>query len=249
MAQSNPRPALVLIHGWGLDSQVWRPLLPLLESHFDVQCLDLPGYGQHQQVSADNLLDLASHLLKLSPSAAYWLGWSLGGLVATQAALLEPTRCLGLITVAHSPRFTANDDWQGVAPSILAQFIADLEHNPSATLARFVGLQALGSLTARQDVKQLRAAIQNQTMPDHQALTLGLELLARCDLRSQLAQLQPPWLRLYGQHDTLVPACSVVATDQLAPQSQRQVFAHASHAPFISEAEAFVKQLKQFVNE
>ncbi len=38
-------PLLVLLHGWGLNSRVWDPVLPQLGRRFTTVCLDLPGHG------------------------------------------------------------------------------------------------------------------------------------------------------------------------------------------------------------
>ena len=36
---------LVLLHGWGLNAQVWDCITPQLASHFTLHLVDLPGYG------------------------------------------------------------------------------------------------------------------------------------------------------------------------------------------------------------
>ncbi len=39
-------PDLVLLHGWGLHSVVWDPVVPALLQHFQVTVIDLPGMGR-----------------------------------------------------------------------------------------------------------------------------------------------------------------------------------------------------------
>ncbi|NHX33796.1 alpha/beta fold hydrolase, partial [Escherichia coli] len=39
---------LVLLHGWGLNAQVWQTIIPRIASHFRVHLVDLPGYGRSQ---------------------------------------------------------------------------------------------------------------------------------------------------------------------------------------------------------
>ena len=43
---SGSGPALILIHGWSLHGGIWEQLVPLLEPHFRVTCVDLPGHGR-----------------------------------------------------------------------------------------------------------------------------------------------------------------------------------------------------------
>lgn len=45
MSDTDGRPNLVLIHGWGLGHTAWQPLLPVLTQRFRVQLFTCPGYG------------------------------------------------------------------------------------------------------------------------------------------------------------------------------------------------------------
>ncbi|MGF1685241.1 pimeloyl-ACP methyl ester esterase BioH [Photobacterium japonica] len=238
---------LVLIHGWGMNGAVWQHLLPQLTAHYRVHVVDLPGYGFSQGLSAHHLDEMAQLLLEHSPTAATWIGWSLGGLVATRAALLAPEKVRQLVTVSSSPCFAAQGEWRGIKPTVLADFRQQLDLDFDATVARFMALQAMGSPTARQDVRALKEAVLSRPAPQPAALAAGLQMLAEVDLRPQLAAVTMPWLRLYGRLDGLVPVKVADTLDALAPQSQRQVFASASHAPFISHPDEFVATLLPFL--
>ncbi|HAN6228208.1 TPA: alpha/beta fold hydrolase, partial [Escherichia coli] len=37
---------LVLLHGWGLNAEVWRCIDEELSSHFTLHLVDLPGFGR-----------------------------------------------------------------------------------------------------------------------------------------------------------------------------------------------------------
>ncbi|MDX1302685.1 pimeloyl-ACP methyl ester esterase BioH [Photobacterium sp.] len=239
---------LVLIHGWGMNGAVWQQVLPLLTPHFRVHWLDLPGYGHSHEMQVDSIEEMAHLLLNKSPVSATWLGWSLGGLVATQAALLAPERVSRLITVASSPRFAAENRWRGIKPQVLDDFRQQLGKDFRLTVERFMALQAMGSPTARQDIKLLKQAVLSRPQPNPEALSVGLRLLAEVDLREQVEQISQPWLRLYGRLDSLVPVKIATELDRLAPRSERQVFASASHAPFISHPEEFVQALRKFID-
>ena len=79
-------PALVMLHGWGLHSGIWEPVLPRLRQHFRVTCIDLPGHGGSR--GWDEGFDLetaAAAALEAAPRRAAWLGWSLGGQVTLAA--------------------------------------------------------------------------------------------------------------------------------------------------------------------
>ncbi|PSW11799.1 pimeloyl-[acyl-carrier protein] methyl ester esterase [Photobacterium rosenbergii] len=237
---------LLLIHGWGMNGAVWQQILPVLAQHYRVHVVDLPGYGHSQHHPAANVDEMAQKLLEQAPDQATWLGWSLGGLVATTAALQQPQRVKQLVTVASSPRFAAEKTWRGIKPEVLDDFRSQLDSDFRATIERFMALQAMGSKSARQDIRQLKEAVLSRPEPNPQALASGLDMLAQVDLRSQLASISQPWLRLYGRLDGLVPAKVARELDKLAPQSQHHVFTGASHAPFISHPEEFIDTLKAF---
>ncbi|MEA3640686.1 MAG: alpha/beta fold hydrolase [Lamprobacter sp.] len=94
----NDRPNLVLLHGWGMNNAVWDALPATLTDRFQLHPIELPGHGQARfEPQWRDLPDWADTVLAQAPEQAIWLGWSLGALVALQAALQTrvPGRSLG----------------------------------------------------------------------------------------------------------------------------------------------------------
>ena len=236
---------LVLLHGWGMNGAVWHGIVPLLSPHFRLHLVDLPGFGGSplaEGVEYD-LPWLAREVAAVMPARAHLLGWSLGGLVASRIALDHPERVASLVTVASSPCFLAREEWPGIAPKVLDGFMTALGGDFRQTVERFLAIQAMGSEHARDDIRQLKQWLAERPAPQLPALTAGLTMLAEVDLRDELAQLTPPWLRVYGRLDSLVPRASIPLLDERYPRSEHQVLAKASHAPFISHPETFVTGL------
>jgi pimeloyl-[acyl-carrier protein] methyl ester esterase len=237
---------LVLVHGWGMNGAVWNQTVEVLKTHHRVHVVDLPGYGHSAGCHASNLEEIAQQLLAQAPKDAIWLGWSLGGLVATYMALHHTDYVSKLITVASSPKFAASRLWRGIQPQVLAVFTEQLVDDFQLTIERFMALQAMGSPTARQDVKQLKQAVLSRPTPNPQSLLAGLEMLADVDLRDQLPKISVPFLRLYGRLDGLVPIKVAKDTEELATDSECYIFSQSSHAPFMTEANSFCQQILQF---
>ncbi|HGU6360384.1 TPA: pimeloyl-ACP methyl ester esterase BioH [Citrobacter farmeri] len=234
---------LVLLHGWGLNAEVWYCINEELSSHFTLHLVDLPGFGRSQGFGAMTLGEMAERVLEQAPQKAIWLGWSLGGLVASQVALAHPERVLALVTVASSPCFSARDGWPGIKPDVLTGFQQQLSEDFQRTVERFLALQTMGTETARQDARALKKTVLALPMPSVEVLNGGLEILKTVDLREPLTALTVPFLRLYGYLDGLVPRKVVPLLDALWPESESLIFAKAAHAPFISHPDAFCQAL------
>ncbi|PUB50825.1 putative pimeloyl-BioC--CoA transferase BioH [Enterobacter sp. OLF] len=189
------------------------------------------------------LEEMAQEVLNAAPQHAIWLGWSLGGLVASQIALSWPERVNALVTVASSPCFSAQETWPGIKPDVLAGFQQQLSDDFQRTVERFLALQTMGTETARQDARALKQVVLSLPMPDVEVLNGGLEILKTVDLREPLAALTMPHLRIYGYLDGLVPRKVVPLLDSLWPDSESQVIAKAAHAPFISHPTEFCSAL------
>ncbi len=247
---------LVLIHGWGLNAGVWQPLAEKLTAFFKVITVDLPGYGLNVESSIEpyTLDNISKMIVDAVGEPAVYLGWSLGGLVATKIAHDYKEHALALITVASSPCFleqlTADQQigWPGIKPPLLNAFHHQLAKDTKKTIDGFLKIQAMGSPHIRQDLKEIKALIFQYEMPSRQTLDDSLALLETVDLREQLAVITQPFLRLYGRLDSLVPKTVPDLVGKLSLMSELHIFDQASHAPFISHADDFFEVLLEWLN-
>jgi len=93
-------PAVVLIHGFGLDMRMWDPQVGPLADRFRVVRYDCRGFGASgpfdPAVPYTHAGDLVALLDHLDIGEAVLAGLSFGGRVALQAALADPARVRGL---------------------------------------------------------------------------------------------------------------------------------------------------------
>jgi pimeloyl-[acyl-carrier protein] methyl ester esterase len=231
-------PDLVLVHGWGLHGGIWGDLPARLAEHFRVTTLDLPGHGRSREVNGDQSLDAyTDHVAELCSGAAIWLGWSLGGLIALNAALRYPHKVAQLVLVGATPKFVQAPDWPYAMPvDVFADFARSLTQDYRATLLRFLSLQVGGNESARALLKQLRADMFAHGEPQPEALAAGLAILEQTDLRARLAEIRVPTLVVHGSHDRLaLPAAGDYLAAQL-PNARLLRVAGAGHAAFLSHA-------------
>lgn len=238
---------LVLLHGWGLNGAVWHAITPLLETSFRLHLVDLPGFGFSQEsvIEEANLDRWIDQLIDQLPEQFTLLGWSMGGLLAQRIAIRFPEKVRQLILVASTPAFLQKPDWPGIRPEVLNGFHQALQKDVAKTIDRFLAIQAMGSDTVREDVKRLRAWLQERPLAHPIALDVGLNFLSEVDLRSDVCSIRCPVFGIFGRLDSLVPVDAVAQMTPLFPNGfQSIIMPHVAHAPFISYPETFVEILK-----
>ncbi len=245
---TSDKPVLVLLHGWGVNQGVWQSVAQQLGGKVQLMTPDLPGFGLCREYPQPYRLDAVVDLLAAQiPAQSYVCGWSLGGLLAIALAHRYPQKVRQLGLIAASPCFIAQQGWPGMAEAIMQQFAHSLSENLPLTIERFLAIQAMGSSSARADIKALKQVIMAYPMADKAAVEGALQLL-KLDLRAEFAALTIPVAGLYGRLDSLVPVKVVEQLAQLQPQGRFTVLPPASHAPFISHPEAFLRWLQHWLS-
>ena len=245
---SGDGPDLVLVHGWGLHADVWEPVLDELQQCFRVTRVDLPGHGRSREVPVgEGLAEWAAEVLAVTPAKAVWLGWSLGGMVATRAALDAPDRVERLIAVATTPRFVTDHDWpHAMAPDTLAGFAAELRNDFRGTVQQFLALQVQGDPQGRQLLRGLRESVFRHGEPHHRVLEQGLAVLGNADLRSELPGISQPVRVISGRLDRLTHPEAGRAMAESIPGADYHCLQRTAHAPFLSDPEHFLELIHDF---
>lgn len=239
-------PPLVLLHGWGMHGGYFAPLAQHLRGRFTLHLVDLPGHGASRGAARLALEATAAAVAERVP-AAPWLGWSLGGLVALEAARTRPDQVQRLVMLCATPRFVRGPAWpRGMDPALLAGFAAGLERDPRATLERFLWLETRGSAQAREALEQLRRRLDERPPPAPAALRDGLALLADSDLTACLPTLAVPSLWIAGQRDRLVDWRAMQAAAALAPDAAF-LRLPGGHAPFLGHPAAVAAPVGDFL--
>jgi pimeloyl-[acyl-carrier protein] methyl ester esterase len=242
-------PDVVLVHGWGMNGEVWHDIVHALAPKYRVTTVDLPGHGRSVDSPRDYQLPaLAAMLHEVVPAQATVVGWSLGGQVTTQLELDYPGTIGQLVLVASAPQFERSEDWpEGIEASILNKFAGDLRHDFKQTVMRFIAIQALGSEHAQQMQRTLRERVFMHGYPQIAALEGGLQLLHNVNLRPRMQELHCPVLLINGDRDTLFRVDAARRTSELIPDARLHIIKGAGHAPFISHPREFLQALSEFL--
>ena len=244
---------LVMLHGWGMHSGLWFPLLPRLIERYRLQLVDLPGHGYSDALvtppplSLRRVVEAVELAIAETPAPLMILGWSLGGQVALEWARLRPERVGALVLMSTTPSFVQRPDWpHAMAATTLRQFGDELRVGYRQTLQRFVTLQVQGSEHARDTLGSLRTHLFARGEPSPQALRDSLELLASSDLRSGISAISQPALVIAGDRDTLTPVAAGRFLASALPHASLVVIHGAAHTPFLSHPQAVIAALDAF---
>jgi pimeloyl-[acyl-carrier protein] methyl ester esterase len=250
---SGSGPALVLLHGWGLNVRVWDGLAAALRDRFRIIAVDLPGHGRSAWLpERSSLAEQAAQVHETIAAIASeysLLGWSLGGQIALQLAAEQHAASARhaastatvkrLVLIAATPRLPAGPDWpHGAPPERLTAQAAGLRTDYRRTVSDFLELQVRGSAGGTAALEQLRAALfaHGERAEDTflAALARDLELLRATDLRPLLPEVTVATLVIAGQYDRVtMPAASHALADAL-PNARYVEIRRAAHAPFLS---------------
>jgi malonyl-CoA O-methyltransferase len=211
VASVKGRHKLVLLHGWGCTPEIWRSVLPGLRPWADITLIDLASCLDAVSAPQDDFSALLSVIMSRTPQYASYVGWSLGGSIATALAAKFPERVCSLLTMCSNPKFIGTSDWPGMSAASFSTFAAESAIHPAKALRRFDLLQTQGA----KDERWLRcelAAVHTRLPRDTSTLLLQLNILGEVDHRALLTQLTQPQLHLFTERDELVPQ---VVCDQL----------------------------------
>ncbi|MFJ6383248.1 alpha/beta fold hydrolase [Kitasatospora sp. NPDC092039] len=196
-------PGLLLAHGAGGSARDnWGPLLPDLAAHRTVVAPDYPGSGDSPYEPGEPSLDeLADRLVAAADEegldAFDLAGYSLGAAVAVRIAARHPGRVRSLLLLAGVTGGSAR-------MRTLAELFVDLADRPDdlapLMLSVAIGRSWLDELPA----EQLRGLREHLKSPVPEGFRQQFRLVARADVRAELAAIAVPTLVVSTTEDMLV---------------------------------------------
>ena len=236
-----PKPKLFLIPGWAVNSSVWYPVAQQLANVYELYYYDFPGYGNRHPLDGSLTFEqLVDDAIAQSPPEAIWMAWSLGTMVAMEAARRTPERMSSLILTCPTAKFMVGDGWSyGQNDSAIANLAERFESDYETAMKRFLLLQAGTDAQARKTAKQTQHEIMQHRQPSWTTLQSGLRILRETDLRSVANQINTPTHIIVGKEDRVIPASAGIDLHQRI-EGSTLIELTTGHAPFIEQPAQFI---------
>jgi pimeloyl-ACP methyl ester carboxylesterase len=236
-------PAILLIHGYGGNKEVWKEIAPGLAKDHTVVRVDLPGSGQSAAPAIEGgavdleviAKDLAALVRQEQLAPCLIVGHSMGGPIAALTVLQDPKAFRGLVLV---------DSFLGSVPApYFESTLTGLEKEPKPALAAFFGPMSTG----KEQTERLATEALRLPIPILQAY---LRAMTRDFMKSRHASLTLPVMQFAAGPGESDPAKREAQRAMFGfknlPDYREVAFPKAKHWIMWDEPEAFTKALRAF---
>ncbi len=231
-----PAPTLVLVPGFMQRGRAWAPLSDRLPERYRRLCVDL---------GASTWSDRLDELRAAAPCGAVLVGYSMGGRLVLHAALDDPGRFAGVVTVGASAGIEdpAAREERRRADERLAAWIE------SRSIDEVVSRWERLPVFATQSPELVAAQRADRLSHDPSALARLLRTGGQGALEpvwARLPALPTPLLAIAGERDAkYADAARRVAA--LSPSGEATVVADAGHAAHLERPRSVAQVIEQFV--
>ncbi|WP_298457505.1 alpha/beta fold hydrolase [uncultured Cellulomonas sp.] len=209
-------PAFVLVHGIGMSSRYFRPLVEALQDDSHVVALDLPGFGASERprraLGIGEHADVVAALIeRLDLSGAVLVGHSMGCQVVTEVLARRPGLAAGAVLIGP----VVDDDARSTARQAL-RLLRDGRHEPLRVNATITG-------------DYVRAG------PRRYAATVPHMMGYR--IHERIQHVTEPVVVVRGEHDPIAPTGWVQRLAAAAPRSAVAEVPDAGHVAMYTRPE------------
>jgi 3-oxoadipate enol-lactonase len=244
-------PAIVFVHAGVATRAMWDPqFVDLARDHYVIR-YDTRGYGEShgEDVQFADRHDLIAVLDALGVERATFVGGSRGGRIALDAALDEPGRVTGLVTIGSTPGGQDQDGSTALELEMLAQMKQASEAGDVDLLVRIeVAYWDLGPSRDVDDVDPefLQRAIELNATAAHWDFA-GLDQPLDPPAISRLHEITVPALVVVGELDVTESKLGYELLMEGLPNAEGLRFADSAHLPSVELAEQFTSDLRAWL--
>ena len=233
---------LLLLHGWGVSSELFAPILDGLEPGHTLIVPDLPGFGATPEPDTPwSVHEYAAWCIalldRLGIESCDLVGHSNGGRIGIVMAAEHPGRVAKMVLAGSA----------GIRPRrTLASSVRVRTYKALRAIERSSAMPSALRRSARRRADQRGSA-------DFRAATGTMRgTLVRIvneDLRELLPHVTIPVLLIWGENDTETPIADGQLMERLIPDAGLVVFEGASHYAYLEQAARFCRIVEVFLRD
>ncbi len=232
--------AVLLLHGWGCNTETFKAIRPFLEAHFRVLTVDFAGFGQSDEPKdVWGVEEYTRSIEALAKSEGVeepiLIGHSFGGRVSIVFASRNMVRKVILVDAAGvKPKRSLNYYRKVYTFKLLKQLLPLL----------------VGKTRATEIIERRRAKAgssdYSQASPMMRAI---LSKVVNEDLCHLMPKIKAPTLLFWGERDTATPLADAKRMEQLIPDAGLVTVAGAGHFSFLENTPLFLRVVESFLGK
>ena len=230
--------AVVLLHGWGCDKNIWKSSIEALRSNFRVVAVDFAGFGASEEPKAiwgveEYTCSVEALLKELNIQSPTLVGHSFGGRVSILYASRNEVKSVVLTDAA------------GVKPRRSFSYYRKVY--TYKLLKRALPL-LIGEKKAQMLLDQRRA--KSGSSDYNRATPMMRAILSKCvneDLCYVMPRISAPVMLFWGDKDTATPISDAHTMARLIPDAGLVVAEGAGHFAFLERPELWRASLMNFL--
>lgn len=226
-------PDLILLHGWGQNIEMMKPLADHLQQFFHVYIIDFPGFGESEEPSTpwgveDYATALREFVVKLKIENPILLGHSFGCRVAITYASQYPVKQMLLTGAAGLP--------SKKSPMYYARVYT---FKTLKRLCKLPGLtqyqEALRKYFGSTDYKNTSGVMRTTFVK-----------VVNHNVKGMLPKLTMPVLLVFGENDDATPLWMGKVMEKEIPDAGLVVFEGAGHYAYLEQLPRFLRVCDAF---
>ncbi len=237
---------LVFINSLGCNLTIWDRVIPAFTGGFRVIRYDKRGHGLSDAPPGpytlrDHTKDLIGLLYYLGVNEAILTGISIGGLIAMDYALLNPSHVRALVLCDTAPKIGTTETWN-------ERIAAVSEHGLAAMAEKIVSRWFLPSFPQEHPLEYQRS-LEMLSRNSKEGYLATCAALRDGDLSSSIHAIHSPALAVCGAEDPVVSPEQTREWASCLPDARVEIIDHAAHLPCIEQPDALAKSIDQFLKE
>ncbi|HOP48495.1 MAG TPA: alpha/beta hydrolase, partial [Desulfobacteraceae bacterium] len=229
-------PTLVMIHGAGGCSEIWKNQTNILRSSINTLALDLPGHGKTSVQGMLKISEYTGWLKEVLENAfdfpVYLMGHSMGGAITQDMAILYPHLVKAIILVATGPRLR-------VAPAFLDGLLTNFEDTVDEIM-KYAYAPGVNDLWIKEGAGLMKKSGSIVVRNDFLACD-GFDSL------NNISNIKSPCLVICGDKDKLTPVSLSNKLSENITGSIIRIISTAGHMVMIERYKEFNESVREFV--